>query len=319
MARPVDRLGAMDLAARLRDGDVRALARGIRMVEDGAPGAEALLRELRAGPRAHIVGITGPPGSGKSTLCDGLIGAWRAQGLSVGVLAVDPSSPFTGGAVLGDRVRMQRHAGDAGVFIRSMAARGHLGGLAAAARQAVRLMEAAGRDRCLLETVGVGQSELEVMRSVDTTVVVVTPAAGDGVQVIKAGILEIADVFVVNKADLPGAARMARELVELAHHAAARTGWEAPVLSTVATEARGVDELCAAVERHRETIAASGELERRRAERLRAEIEAIVVERSAERARAALRGGTMGAELERDPEAVDPYAVADRILDGRAR
>src|SRR4029077_1895084 len=171
-------MSAPPLAERLMAGETRALARAIRMVEDRDPGIAELLREVRerAG-RARVVGVTGPPGSGKSTLCDQVIERWRARGHLVGVIAVDPSSPFTGGAILGDRVRMQRHATDAGVFIRSMAARGHLGGLAGAAREAVRLLDASGRDRCLLETVGVGQSELEVMRVADTTVVVTTPVA----------------------------------------------------------------------------------------------------------------------------------------------
>ena len=207
------------LAERLMAGDTRALARAIRMVEDRDPGIADLLRQVRerAG-RARVIGVTGPPGSGKSTLCDQVIERWRAGGHLVGVIAVDPSSPFTGGAILGDRVRMVRHTLDPGVFIRSMAARGHLGGLAAAAREAIRLLDASGRDRCLLETVGVGQSELEVMETADTTVVVTTPATGDAVQIIKAGILEIADIFVVNKADLPGASKVVRDLKELVRH-----------------------------------------------------------------------------------------------------
>ena len=282
------------LAERLMAGDTRALARAIRMVEDRDPGIADLLRQVRerAG-LARVVGVTGPPGSGKSTLCDQVIERWRAGGHQVGVIAVDPSSPFTGGAILGDRVRMVRHTLDPGVFIRSMAARGHLGGLAAAAREAIRLLDASGRDRCLLETVGVGQSELEVMETADTTVVVTTPASGDAVQIIKAGILEIADIFVVNKADLPGASKVVRDLKELVRHGARRNDWSPPVLTTVAESGEGVDELVAAIDRHGDTIAASGELERRRIARLRAEVEAIVVERAAERARIALHEGTM--------------------------
>ena len=282
------------LAERLMAGDTRALARAIRMVEDRDPGIADLLRQVRerAG-LARVVGVTGPPGSGKSTLCDQVIERWRAGGHQVGVIAVDPSSPFTGGAILGDRVRMVRHTLDPGVFIRSMAARGHLGGLAAAAREAIRLLDASGRDRCLLETVGVGQSELEIMETADTTVVVTTPASGDAVQIIKAGILEIADIFVVNKADLPGASKVVRDLKELVRHGARRNDWSPPVLTTVAESGEGVDELVAAIDRHGDTIAASGELERRRIARLRAEVEAIVVERAAERARIALHEGTM--------------------------
>ena len=305
----------MELAQRLLDGDVRALARAIRLVEDRDPAVEPLLRTIRGrAGSAHVVGVTGPPGSGKSTLCDQLIAAWRKAGHRVGVIAVDPSSPFSGGAILGDRVRMQRHAGDEGVYIRSMAARGHLGGLASAAREAIRLIDASGRDRCLLETVGVGQSELEVMQTADTTVVVVTPSSGDAVQVIKAGILEIADIFVVNKSDLPGAAKIYRELKDLVRQTKAHSSWPPPVIQTAATTSAGIDELIAEIEHHRDVITADGELERRREERLRAEVEAIVVERAAEKARRALEEGRMGGELSGDLSAVDPYAIADHIL-----
>jgi LAO/AO transport system kinase len=308
------------LAERLMAGDTRALARAIRMVEDRDPGIADLLRQIRGrAGRARVVGVTGPPGSGKSTLCDQVIERWRAAGHQVGVIAVDPSSPFTGGAILGDRVRMVRHTLDPGVFIRSMAARGHLGGLAAAARESIRLLDAAGRDRCLLETVGVGQSELEVMETADTTIVVTTPSTGDAVQIIKAGILEIADIFVVNKADLPGASKMVRDLKELVRHGALRTAWAPPVLTTIAETGEGVDELVAAIEQHGDAISASGELERRRIARLRAEVEAIVVERSAARARRALHEGTMSRELEGDLSRVDPYALAERILNGHSR
>ncbi|MGH7722450.1 MAG: methylmalonyl Co-A mutase-associated GTPase MeaB [Candidatus Dormibacteria bacterium] len=305
----------MDIASRLLDGDVRALARAIRLVEDRDAAAEDVLREVRGrAGAAHVVGVTGPPGSGKSTVCDQLIERWRAAGHSVGVIAVDPSSPFSGGAILGDRVRMQRHTGDGGVYIRSMAARGHLGGLASAAREAIRLIDASGRGRCLIETVGVGQGELEVMQTVDTTVVVSTPVSGDSVQILKAGILEIADIFVVNKCDLPGAARIARDLRDLVRQTKGMSDWRPPVIQTTGTTGAGVDELLDAVERHHEVITASGELLRRRRDRLQAEIEAIVVERAAERARHELEGGTMGAELSGDLRGVDPYAIADRIL-----
>jgi LAO/AO transport system kinase len=308
------------LAERLMAGETRALARAIRMVEDRDPGIASLLREVRErSGQARVIGVTGPPGSGKSTLCDQIIQRWRSSGHLVGVIAVDPSSPFTGGAILGDRVRMVRHTLDPGVFIRSMAARGHLGGLAAAAREAVRLIEASGRDRTLLETVGVGQSELEVMVTADTTVVVTTPSSGDAVQIIKAGILEIADIFVVNKADLPGASRVVRDLRELVRHNKVRADWSPPVITTTAQSGEGVDELVAAIDLHGAAIAASGELERRRVARLRAEVEAIVVERAAERARTALHEGTMSRELEGDLTRVDPYALAERILNGHSK
>jgi len=305
----------VELANRLLSGDVRALARAIRMIEDSDPGVEELLRATRGQEAVEqVIGLTGPPGSGKSTICDGLIGRWRAARRTVGVIAVDPSSPFTGGAILGDRVRMQRHSGDGGVYIRSMAARGHLGGLATAAREAVRLIGASGRDLCLLETVGVGQSELEIMQTADTTIVVTTPASGDSVQAIKAGILEIADVFVVNKADLPGAQRVVKELRELAHHTRAGTPWEPPVVLMTATEGAGLDELYAAVQSHHAAMVANGELVRRRALRLRAEVESIVMERASQRARQAMNDGPMRAQL--DAGGVDPYLLADRILNG---
>jgi LAO/AO transport system kinase len=308
------------LAERLMAGETRALARAIRMVEDRDPGIASLLREVRErSGQARVIGVTGPPGSGKSTLCDQIIQRWRAAGHRVGVIAVDPSSPFTGGAILGDRVRMVRHTLDPGVFIRSMAARGHLGGLAAAAREAIRLIDASGRDRCLLETVGVGQSELEVMETADTTVVVTTPSSGDAVQIIKAGILEIADIFVVNKADLPGASKVVRDLRELVRHNKVRTDWAPPVITTSAESGDGIDDLVEAIDRHGAAIAASGELERRRIARLRAEVEAIVVERAADRARTALHEGTMSRELEGDLSRVDPYALAERILNGHTK
>ena len=312
---PAGTLAPMDLAQRLLAGDVRALARAISMVEDRSPGLEDLVREVRGHTgRTHVVGVTGPPGGGKSTLCDVLVERWRARGETVGVIAVDPSSPFSGGALLGDRVRMQRHTGDGGVFIRSMAARGHLGGLASASREAVRLVDASGRDHCLLETVGVGQSELEVMQIADTTVVITTPVSGDSVQVIKAGILEIADIFVVNKADVGGADQLIKELRRLVHETKSGTGWEPPVVRCVASAGEGVDELVGEIDRHRRRLVDTGELERRRAERFRAEVEAIVAERAVEGAREALRRGRMADDAHL--AALDPYAVAGGILDG---
>jgi len=309
---------ADSLAQRLLAGDARALAQAIRMVEDRDPGVAALLGEVRGRSGVpRVVGITGPPGSGKSTLCDQLIARWRARGLSVGVIAVDPSSPFGGGAVLGDRVRMQRHAGDPGVFIRSMATRGHRGGLAAASGDVIRLLAAAGRELCLLETVGVGQSELDVMLSADTTVVVLTPAAGDAVQVMKAGILEIGDLLVVNKADLAGAARLVRELRGLARGPGGAAGRAPAVLQVVASTGEGIDELADAIDQHQAAIAASGELRRRRVERLRAEVEAIVVERAVEGARQVLAEELPDLSLDGDLAAVDPQTVAARILAGR--
>ena len=303
-----------EVGRRLHEGDVRALSRAIRMVEDGDPAVADVLRISRSRTgKTLVVGITGPPGSGKSTLADLLVEKWRAQNLTVGVIAVDPSSPFSGGALLGDRVRMQRHSGDEGVFIRSMAARGHLGGLASATREAVRLIDASGKDRCLLETVGVGQSELEVMLTADTTIVVTTPTAGDSVQVIKAGILEIADIFVVNKADLLGAARVSRELKELVHETKGMDDWQPPVVQTNGKNGEGIDELVGEIERHLAYLKDSNQLQRRRLERLRAEVEAIVVTRAAQHARAALQSGQMGIDDSSNPNDIDPYALADQI------
>ena len=317
----------MELADRLIAGDRRALARSITLAERNDPALRELLQATRdrAG-QAHVVGITGPPGGGKSTTSDGLIERWRQAGRTVGVIAVDPSSPFSGGAILGDRVRMQRHTLDPGVYIRSMAARGHLGGLAAATRAAIRVLDGAGLDICLLETVGVGQSELEVVTTADTVVLVITPSGGDGVQMIKAGIMEIPDVFVVNKADLPGTDRVVKELRGLVHEAVhggrrredAGEGppWEPPVLRCVASEGEGLDELVTAVDAHRAHQQESGGLARRRALRVRAEVEALVMEGAARRARARLRDGIPGLGDSGALDRVDPWEIADRVLAG---
>ncbi len=243
-------------ADRIIAGDLRALARAATAVENRAPAAEALLRELfpRTG-RATVLGITGSPGAGKSTLVGALIRQIRAEGLSVGVIAVDPTSPFSGGAILGDRIRMQDSHADPGVFIRSMATRGWLGGLAAATTDMVLLLDAAGRDVILVETVGVGQDEVEIARLADATLVMLVPGAGDDVQAIKAGIMEIADVFVVNKADLPGADRVVRDLkssLQLAHRPDL---WVPPIVEAVASEGRGIAETLAAARGYLERAA----------------------------------------------------------------
>jgi LAO/AO transport system kinase len=237
-----------DVAQRILAGDVRALARAASWVENRRPEAEALLRELfsRTG-RALILGITGAPGAGKSTLCDQLTEALRAEGKTVGVIAVDPTSPYTGGAILGDRIRMQRHHADPGVFIRSMATRGWLGGLAAATTEMTMLLDAAGRDVVLVETVGVGQDEVEIARLAAVTIVVLVPGMGDDVQAIKAGIMEIADVFVINKADLPGADKLERELKSYLSLAHRPDGWTPSIVRTVASEGKGISETLEAV------------------------------------------------------------------------
>ncbi len=237
-----------DLARKILAGDLRALARAATWIEDRRPEAETLLRELfpRTG-RALIIGVTGPPGAGKSTLCDRFTQVLRAEGGKVAVLAVDPTSPYTGGALLGDRIRMQQHHADAGVFIRSMATRGWLGGLAAATTEMTMLFDAAGYDAVIVETVGVGQDEVEIARLADVTVVVLVPGMGDDVQAIKAGIMEIADVFVINKADLQGAEKLDRELkgyLGLSHRP---DGWTPKVVHTVASEGKGIAEAMDAV------------------------------------------------------------------------
>ena len=306
-----------DLVARAREGQPRAVARLISLVEDGSP----LLREVMAGlaphgGRAHIVGITGSPGVGKSTSTSALVTALRAAGRRVGVLAVDPSSPFSGGALLGDRVRMQEHALDPDVYIRSMAARGHLGGLARSTPQALRVLDVAGCDVVIVETVGVGQSEVEIARLADTTVVLLAPGMGDGIQAAKAGILEIGDIYVVNKADREGADQVRRDLRGmLALAERAEGAWRPPVLRTVAPQGEGVDEVVAELDRHAAWLRESGELERRRTRRARDEVEAIAL--TALRQRWGDVGGRSG--LDELAAAVatgetDPYAAADALL-----
>ncbi len=267
--------------SRARDGSARAVARLISLVENDSPA----LREVAAalaphGGNAQIVGLTGSPGVGKSTSTSAYVTALRSAGKRVGVLAVDPSSPFSGGALLGDRVRMQDHATDDGVFIRSMASRGQLGGLSAAVPQALRVLDAAGCDVVLVETVGVGQAEVEIASLADTTLLVLAPGFGDGIQAAKAGIIEIADIFVVNKADRDGADQVVRDLrymQSLGGRHSAAGAWRPPIVKTVAARAEGVDDVVAAVEKHRGWLAEHGEQERRRTARAAAEIEAIAL------------------------------------------
>jgi len=261
------------LAARVRSGDVRASARLMRALDDRLPGADSVLRELfpHTG-RAQVVGITGPPGAGKSSLAARLIAHHRGSGRSVGVVAVDPTSPFTGGAILGDRIRMQDHALDAGVFIRSLATRGHLGGLSRSAADVVAVMDAMGKDVILVETVGVGQDEVEVASLAHTVVVVWVPGLGDEVQALKAGVLEIADVLALNKADREGADRALRDLgalLKLRRAVQREPGWEPPIVSTVAIRDQGTAELSAAIAGHRAYLEKSGEGQARAARRAR--------------------------------------------------
>lgn len=274
------------LEARYRAGDLRALARAVTLAEAGLDAARPLLRAARerAG-RAVVLGVTGSPGSGKSTLTDALIGTLRARGQRVAVLAVDPSSPYSGGAILGDRIRMLRHHADSGVFVRSLASRGALGGLSARTMGVLALLEGAGFDWVILETVGVGQSEVDVAAACDHTLLVLTPAGGDGVQAFKAGIMEIADVIAVNKADLPGADRTVRELMAAQGLGAHDAGtWFAPIRKTIAAKGEGIEALLDAVEAHRAHLGEPGLLARREA-RAEFEVRSLVQERLQRRAR----------------------------------
>ena len=281
-----------DLAARVLAGDSLSVARAISLAEDRSPAGAAVLAGLAgAVGHAYRVGITGPPGAGKSTLVNALAREMLAGGESVGILAVDPTSPYTGGALLGDRVRMQGAAGDPRVFIRSMASRGDLGGLAAAAQDAADVLDAAGKDWVMMETVGVGQTEVEVAGAADTVVVILHPESGDGVQAMKAGLMEVADVLVVNKADREGADRLVREVIDgLELRRPGEDGWRPPVLSTIASTGRGVPELLAAVGKHRDHARASGSFGRRRKERARDRIRGLVEEALRERVLRAGKG-----------------------------
>jgi LAO/AO transport system kinase len=303
------------LVERALAGDRGAVARLISLVESG--GAEATDAAARLYPEsggAYTVGLTGAPGSGKSTLTDRLIGVLRGEGARVGVLAIDPTSPFTGGAILGDRVRMHAHATDEGVFIRSMATRGHLGGLALATPQAIRILDAVGMPWVLVETVGVGQVEVEIAEAADTTVVVVNPGWGDGVQANKAGLLEIADVFVVNKADRPGVEDTVRDLTQMLD-LSVHGSWTPPVVTTIATEGVGIDELYDAIRAHRQHLERDGELGRRREARVREEIRSIVAAELSARAEAVCTGPVFDDIVDRvQRRELDPYRAAGELL-----
>jgi LAO/AO transport system kinase len=334
------------LAQRVLDGDIRAASRLMRYIDDADPRAIADLKTLfpHTG-RALVVGITGSPGAGKSTLTDRLIAAYRKQGKTVGVLAVDPTSPFTGGAILGDRIRMQGHAGDPGVFIRSLATRGNLGGLSRATGDCLRVMDAMGRQVIIVETVGVGQDEIDIAQLAHTTVVVLVPGMGDDIQAIKAGILEVADVFAVNKADLDGADRVVRELrsmMELrhavrappmdhdAHHRMVRAKaegkkpelppgppeWEPPIQKVIAAKDQGVDELVAAITKHNEFLDTSGERKTREKTRAMTQFVALLRDRllAAGLSRLERERGKLDDVAQRiaDRQA-DPYALADEL------
>jgi GTPase len=306
------------LVPRLLAREPRAVARALTLVEGGGAAQRALVeRVYPAAGKARVVGFTGPPGAGKSTLVDRFARLCRGRGETVGILAVDPTSPYSGGALLGDRIRMQSLYLDPGVFIRSMATRGAMGGLARATQDAVDVLDAAGFDWVLVETVGVGQDEVDVVRSVETVLVVTVPGLGDDIQAIKAGLMEIADVFVINKADRDGVERAVRDLEAMIGLAEEHLAWTPPIVKTVASRAEGVDEVLAKTEEHRRWLAESGALADRRRARLRVRVETILKNR-------VLAEADENVGLEREverglAERADPYAVADRLFAGVVR
>jgi LAO/AO transport system kinase len=304
------------LLASAQAGDRGAIARLISFVERGGDTASAVSRlTWSAARKANLIGLTGAPGAGKSTLTNALVRLVRDQGQRVGVLAIDPSSPFTNGAILGDRVRMQDHATDDGVFIRSMATRGHIGGLALATPEAARVLAAVGYPLVLIETVGVGQVEVEIAGAADTTVVVVNPGWGDAVQANKAGLLEVADVFVINKADRPGVAEVRRDLESMLDMHVAPGPWRPPIVETVAARGEGAAELWEAINSHRTHLVDSGELERRQAKRATAEVREIIVRTIEAQAVAALHAPAGEALCEQVTSGeIDPHTAAESIL-----
>ncbi len=312
--------GTESLVARALDGDRAALARVVSIVEQGGDAARVASAQYHGhADRAWVLGLTGAPGAGKSTLTDRLVASLLASDAAtrVAVLAIDPTSPFTGGAILGDRVRMQEHATDPRVFIRSMATRGHLGGLSASAPQAARLLDAAGYPWVIIETVGVGQVEVEVAAHADTTVVVVNPGWGDAVQANKAGLMEIADVFVVNKSDRAGARDAARELDAMLDLAVPRD-WRPPIVSTVATSGEGIDALLDAIRAHRAHLEASGAVQSKRRDRAAEELRAVAVELVAREALDRCKGAEFDALVDAVAVgSIDPYAAAARLLPPR--
>ncbi|MEK9737765.1 MAG: methylmalonyl Co-A mutase-associated GTPase MeaB [Candidatus Nanopelagicales bacterium] len=302
-----------DLVERARTGEARAIARLISMVEDGSPQLPDMLSALRGGGTAYVVGVTGAPGVGKSTVTNALVTAYRERGDRVAVLAVDPSSPFTGGALLGDRIRMQEQAGDSGVYIRSMASRGQLGGLAAATPQAVRVLEAAGFDVVLVETVGVGQSEVDIAATADATVVLLAPGMGDGIQAAKAGILEIGDILCVNKADREGAASTVREVRQMLQLGGNRDGWKPVVVTSVAAQ-DAVADLLAALDDRRAWLGEGDHLARRRRQRARGEVLALGLGGLRGRLEERLSGAHL-ADIDAVAEgSMSPYEAAERLL-----
>lgn len=306
-----------ELLAAAQAGERSAIARLISFVERGGETAAAVSRLTWSFARqSAVIGLTGAPGAGKSTLTNTLVKAVRAKGERIGVLAIDPSSPFTNGAILGDRVRMQDHATDEGVFIRSMATRGHVGGLSLATPEAARVLAAVGYPTVLIETVGVGQVEVEIAGAADTTVVVVNPGWGDSVQANKAGLLEVADVFVINKADRPGVAEVRRDLEAMLDMHTALGPWRPPIVEAIAAKNEGADGVWEAIDAHRAHMLETGELERRQAKRAAAEVREIIVRTIERRAVDALHSDEGKALCDAVTEgSIDPHAAADKILE----
>jgi len=303
------------LLARAMDGDKRSIARLLTVVENGEPGAADVLRALypKTG-RAQVLGITGPPGGGKSTLVARLAGVYRKTHDRVGIVAVDPSSPFTGGAILGDRIRMRERFLDEGLFIRSMASRGHAGGLARATLSVVHVLDALGVSLIIVETVGVGQEEVDVVRVVDTVCLVTVPGLGDDIQAIKDGVLEIADVLVVNKADRPGADETARDLGQMLTLGKGRTDWKPPIVRTSATDGTGVDDLVREIAAHDAWARDSGERAQRRAAAARAEVEGLLREALVRRLEDRLGDRVDDALARVARRELDPYTAVDELL-----
>jgi LAO/AO transport system kinase len=311
---------ASDLRAwveRLRKGDVRALARAISAVENRTPEALPLLKALFPfSGKAHVIGLTGAPGAGKSTLVDQLAREYRKQQRTVGIIAVDPTSPYSGGAILGDRIRMQSHSGDPGIYIRSMATRGSLGGLARATSDVAMLLDASGRDVVIIETVGVGQDEIDIVRLADVTIVLLVPGMGDDVQIIKAGIMEIADIFVINKADRPGAERVERELRGMQSLASRKDNWTPPIVKTVASEGKGMAELAAAIASYQEFLASDNLLSAKKRENWRERLVEMLRDAMLQRI---MREHMANGEIAQYATEIaehkrDPYSLVERLV-----
>ena len=304
-------------AAQVHAGEVRAISRAITAIENHAPESEELLRKLFASTgSAYLTGVTGAPGTGKSTLVDRLAAHYRKQNEQVGVIAVDPTSPYSGGAILGDRIRMQSHAGDAGMFIRSMATRGFMGGLARATAEVALLLDAAGKRQVLIETVGVGQDEIDIVRLADCVLVVLVPGLGDDIQNMKAGLMEIGDIFVLNKSDREGADRLEQQLMAMLSLVMPRDGWHPPVVRTVGTENKGIDALAAAIQKFEKHFEASGEREKKHIEHWKKRLLGLIESRLVERVLGGAGGEAQLTEMAREVAArkKDPFTAVNEIL-----